>query len=221
MEKAVIFDLDGTLIDSLPDIHAALNKMLILRGVTVLSLDVVKGFIGKGSANLVTCALAEHGLPTDEKSCHTALNDFIEIYSSEAAKLTQVFEGVKEALGQLRRRNIRLGICTNKPIQPTKIVLNKFGLTSFFDSIVGGDQLVSRKPDPEMLYHTMRSLNVESCLFVGDSEVDCETALAAKQPFALFTKGYRKTSVESLDPKYYFGDYASLPNIVETVFRLY
>jgi len=221
MEKAVIFDLDGTLIDSLADIHVALNKMLILRGMMALNIEVVKGFIGKGSADLVTRALAAHNLPTDKGSCSAALNDFIEIYSSGSNPLTKVFEGAKEALGYIRQKNIRLGICTNKPLKPTKIVLNQFGLTSFFDSIVGGDQLVSRKPNPEMLYYTMRSLNVESCLFVGDSEIDCETALAAKQPFALFTKGYRKTSVESLDPKYYFGDYASLPNIVETVFRLY
>ena len=71
-----------------------------------------------------------------------------------------------------------------------------------------------------MLFYTMRSLNVESCLFVGDSEIDCETALAAEQPFALFTKGYRKNSIESLNPKYYFEDYASLPSIVKNVFQL-
>ena len=220
MEKAVIFDLDGTLIDSLADIHAALNEMLILRGMMALNIEVVKGFIGKGSADLVTRALAAQNLSTDKRSCSAALNDFIEIYSSASNNLTKVFEGAKEALGHIRKQDIRLGICTNKPIQPTKIVLNKFGLTSFFDSIVGGDQLVSRKPDPEMLFYTMRSLKVESCLFVGDSEIDCETALAAEQPFALFTKGYRKTSIESLNPKYYFEDYASLPSIVKTVFQL-
>ena len=146
MSKAVIFDLDGTLIDSLGDIHAALNDVLQLRNAPPLALATVCGFIGKGSANLVMRALKAQNLPIDEASCAFALADFLSLYSAGSAKLTTIFDGAIEALDQLRDGGFRLGICTNKPLAPTQIVLDQFGLTRFFDTIVGGDQLASRKP---------------------------------------------------------------------------
>ncbi len=218
MEKVIIFDLDGTLINSLGDIHVALNKVLKMREAAPLDLTTVRGFIGMGSRNLVSRALTAQNLPNDAASVASGLNDFLDIYSAGAAELTHVFEGVRDALIHLCERNIRLGICTNKPLQPTKIVLNQFGLSDFFHHITCGDQLSSRKPNPEMLYHVMAAFGTDSCLFVGDSEVDRHTAAAAHQPFALFTKGYRRTSIEVLAPEYYFEDFVRLPAIAEAAF---
>jgi phosphoglycolate phosphatase len=214
VNRAVIFDLDGTLIDSLGDIHAALNDVLQLRNAPPLALATVRGFIGKGSANLVMRALKAQNLPIDEASCAAALADFLRLYSAGSANLTTIFDGAIKALDRLQDAGFCLGICTNKPLAPTQIVLDQFGLTRFFDTIVGGDQLASRKPEPAMLFHAMACLDATSCLFVGDSEIDRETATAAGQSFALFTKGYRASSIEILNPEYYFNEYSKLINIV-------
>ena len=153
-------------------------------------------------------------LPIDEASCGSALADFLRLYSADSAKLTTVFNGVIDVLDRLQDGGFCLGVCTNKPLAPTKIVLDQFGLTRFFDTIVGGDQLASRKPDPAMLFHAMACLGTTSCLFVGDSEIDRETADSAFQPFSLFTEGYRTNSIEALNPEYYFNEYEELLNIV-------
>ena len=136
MVKTIIFDLDGTLIDSLADIHAALNKVLTMRGATPLDMVTVRNFIGEGSANLVMRALTVKKLPNDVDSCAAGLSDFLRIYSEQAAKLTYVFDGARDSLIQLNDQNFNLGICTNKPSRPTKIVLDQFELSGFFQNIL-------------------------------------------------------------------------------------
>ena len=216
---AIVFDLDGTLIDSVGDIHVALNQMLGQAGHAPLDVDTVTSFVGKGSSNLVTRVIKHVGLSDDAASHAHYLSEFLDIYTSAPAKFTTVFDHVHEVLTDFQSSGIALGLCTNKPEAPTNVLLNVFGLTAFFGSIVGGDRLPSRKPDPAMLHLVMRELAVETCLFVGDSEVDVATAKAAGVPIALFTRGYRQTPVAELAPDFDFDHFKNLPAIAAPFLR--
>ena len=215
---AIVFDLDGTLIDSVGDIHAALNQMLGRAGRNPLDRDTVTSFVGKGSSNLVKRVIDHVGLPNDAVSHTNYLTEFLDIYTSAPARFTTVFDQVHEVLKDFQSSGIALGLCTNKPQGATDVVLEEFGLAAFFGSIVGGDRLSSRKPDPAMLHLVMEELAVERCLFVGDSEVDVATAKAAGVPIALFTQGYRQTPVAELAPDFDFDDFKNLPAIAASFF---
>ena len=216
---AIIFDLDGTLIDSVGDIHAALNQMLMEAGQDPLAIETVTSFVGKGSSNLVRRVIDHVGLSDDAASHAHYLSEFLNIYTSAPAKFTTVFDHVHEVLTSFQLSGIALGLCTNKPEAPTNVVLDAFGLTAFFGSIVGGDRLPSRKPDPAMLHLVMSELAVEDCLFVGDSEIDVATAKAAGVPIALFTQGYRQTPVAELAPDFDFDHFKNLPAIAAPFLR--
>ena len=219
--KGVFFDLDGTLLDSVGDIHAAVNQMLELASAEPMAMETVTNFVGKGSSNLVKRVIEAAGLKNDASSHARYLAEFLDIYTAKPASLTTVFDNVHKVLRGFQDSGVALGLCTNKPEAPTKNILEQFGLDAFFKVVVGGDRLPNRKPDPSMLYLVMKELAVDQCLFVGDSEVDVATAKAAGVPVALHTRGYRRTPVAELCPDFYFGDYADLPFIANQCFSTF
>ncbi|MFT7057988.1 MAG: phosphoglycolate phosphatase [Pseudorhodobacter sp.] len=211
--NAVIFDLDGTLIDSAPDIHAVANKVLVENGFTPLSLAKVGSFVGRGVPHLVACLLTELGQNPSGPRHATMMARFLELYET-AVDLTQVYPNVQPALLALQAMGCQLGICTNKPLAPTHAVLRHLQLDGFFATVIGGDSLPQRKPDPAPLLAAMAEMGVASAIFVGDSEVDAATGQNAAQVFLLFTEGYRKTPVAELPHHAAFRDFAELPALV-------
>jgi phosphoglycolate phosphatase len=209
----LVFDLDGTLIDSAPQIHAAANIVFATKGLPPFSLETVRGFIGNGVGILVSRLMAHQGLKVEDSLHRNLVASFINIYE-EAFDLTTLYPGVSTALPALLEDGHRLAICTNKPQGPTQAVLHHFGMTNLFSVVIGGDTLPQRKPDPAPLYAALHSLPDGKALFIGDSEVDAETSRAAGVPFALFTKGYRKAAPESLNAKLVFDDHAALPRLI-------
>lgn len=214
----LVFDLDGTLIDSAPQIHAAANFVMGSIGLPSVSDVAVRGFVGNGVDVLVGRLMAYHGLD-DSAALRTELvGGFVKIYE-EAFDLTTLYQGVSTALSDLALAGHRLAICTNKPESPARAVLRHFRLEAYFPVVLGGDTLPQRKPDPEPLWATLRQMPPGKAVFVGDSEVDAETALAAGVPLALFTGGYRKERADALGAKLIFDSHAALPGLIAHLVR--
>ncbi|SDC42863.1 phosphoglycolate phosphatase [Ruegeria marina] len=212
MTAAIVFDLDGTLIDSAPDIAAAVNRMLAAEGHGPLDLATVTSFVGRGLPNLVAQVIGHLGLDMGRHPELAAAT--LAEYNRSNSSLTMPYPGAVGALERLREGGAALGICTNKPEGPARQVLADLGLSRFFDVVIGGDSLPTRKPDPAMLHASFAALPDLPRLYVGDSEVDAETALNAGVPFLLFTEGYRKRAVEELPHRAAFNAFADLPELV-------
>ncbi|GGE45684.1 phosphoglycolate phosphatase [Actibacterium pelagium] len=209
---AVIFDLDGTLIDSAPDIRIAVNKMLAERDKDPLDLHTIIGFVGNGLPKLVERAMRHVGLDLAD---HAELTNITQThYKASPSAETRLYPSVMDALAALRDEGRPLGVCTNKPFEPTVQILEELALAPFFDAVLGGDSLKVRKPDPAPLFETARQLNASDYIFVGDSGTDAETADRADAPFLLFTEGYRRDPVEALRHNATFNHYDQLHALV-------
>jgi phosphoglycolate phosphatase len=214
--SAIVFDLDGTLIDSAPDLGAAVNRMLATEGLAPLDQPTIISFIGNGLPRLVELSMETSGL---DMGRHTELTDIVlRDYTANSGVLTVLYPGVKDVLQGLQDAGHVLGLCTNKPVEPTLDILGHFDLTPLFSAVIGGDSLPQRKPHPAPLTATFEALG-QTGLYVGDSEVDAETAQRAGMPFALFTEGYRKSPVTDLPHDWAFDRFAKLPGIVSTANR--
>lgn len=208
----LIFDLDGTLIDSVPDIHAASNALLADEGLGTLDLPTVRSFVGKGVPHLVECLLGAHDIHDPARAARMT-RAFGARYE-KAVGLTHPFSGVPEALSHLREAGHKLAICTNKPVAPARAVLRHLGLLDQFVAVIGGDSTPKRKPDPAPLYLALEACGDGPALYIGDSEVDAECAENAGVPLLLYTQGYRSTPVEQLTHSAAFDDFAALPDLV-------
>jgi len=193
LPRLVMFDLDGTLMDSVPDLAAAVDKMLMLLGREPAGIARVRDWVGNGSRVLVRRALAgglEHEGVTGELA-DEALALFMQAYAG-GHELTTVYPGVRECLDWLREREVKLAIITNKPAQFIEPLLEEKGLAGYFQWLVGGDTLPQQKPDPAALFWVMDKAGVapEESLFVGDSRNDVRAAKAAAVPCVALTYGY-------------------------------
>lgn len=193
LPRLVMFDLDGTLVDSVPDLAAAVDKTLLALGRPVAGLQRVRDWVGNGARVLVRRALAgslEHA-EVDEAQAEQALQLFMQHYA-ESHALTQVYPGVRETLDWLREQQVELAIVTNKPERFVAPLLDEKGLGGYFRWIIGGDTLPQQKPDPAALLHVMQlaRVDVAQALFVGDSRNDVLAAKAAGVACVALSYGY-------------------------------
>lgn len=208
---AVIFDLDGTLVDSAGDIAEAVNLTLQQCGLPRVPEATVRGWIGDGVRSLVTTALAEGGsaLPAEQ-----VMPMFMQHYRACLLRSPRLYDGVIEALTQLRQQGMPIAICTNKPAAMVPPLLEHLRIAEFFSHVLGGDSLPQRKPAAEPLLHLARAFNLapQQCLMVGDSATDLGAANNAGMPIALVRYGYpRELDVDSAGAVAVVDDLRELP----------
>ncbi len=210
MSARIVFDLDGTLIDSAPDIRGIANAALARFGADPISLAQTHDFIGEGVTVFVEKMRAAGGLPDSLQD--ELLNDVVARYD-DAVGLTVIYPGVLEALTSLSR-DYRLGVCTNKLYRPAMAVLQHLRLADFFEAVSGGDNPLGRKPDPAALLAVYEELGDGPLIYVGDSEIDAETARRASIPFFLFSEGYRKQPISLIPHDVAFAAFSDLPDLL-------
>jgi len=186
----VVFDLDGTLIDSRADLANSTNDMLVSYGAEALPPAQITSFVGEGARLLVSRALDAARLP--QTLLDEAVGRYLEIYSGRLLEQTRLYDGVDEVIAGAIASGASLGVITNKPQAPTDRLLHAFGLAPHFQWVIGGDTAFGRKPDPAPLNWMMNEAGYAPArtLFVGDSTVDADTARGAGTYFCLAEYGF-------------------------------
>ena len=187
--RAVIFDLDGTLIDSAPDIAAVVNRVLAADGLAPHSLEAVRGMIGDGAKQLLERAFAAHGVRAEPRHLAAFLVD----YNANPVVETVAYAGIPPVLAELREAGHPLGVCTNKPIGPALKILDALDLAAFFGTVVGGDSTPYKKPDPRHLAAALAGLEVGEAVMIGDHDNDMLAAAGLGLLGIFATWGYGQT----------------------------
>lgn len=197
--KAVLFDLDGTLVHSAPDIRLATNALFAEYDLPPVDLETIVDAMGGGGKVLIERCF--HAAGRDAGDLDAALLSFLAHYDATGHRLTEPYPGVIAMLERLRDDGHVMGVCTNKQEGRGRDVLAACGLDGFFVDVVGGDTLPVKKPDPAPLALCAERCGValNACVFVGDSETDAETARAAGVPFIFYPHGYRRQPPDAME----------------------
>ena len=184
---AVIFDLDGTLTDTLEDLKNSVNYAVGLCGVAPYDLETVRSFIGSGAANLIRRALPEN---IEEEAFGKILSEFRNHYMEHVMDNTVAYPGIKELLAELKTKGLKLAVTSNKPDAGTKAIVDAI-FPGVFDYVAGEKTGVPRKPEPDIVKIALGEMGAQSAVYVGDSDVDVFTAKNAELPCICVTWGFR------------------------------
>ena len=215
-KKLLIFDLDGTLIDSVPDLAEAVNFMLQELQQTPFSIDIIRGWVGNGAETLVKRALsssADINTQLDNVLVTQALSVFLKYYANNLANTTRTYPHVKETLLTLKEQGYSMSIVTNKPIAFVAPILTALELDGLFELILGGDSLAVKKPDPLPLLHSCKALSfsIAESLMIGDSKNDILAANAATMESVGVTYGYNyDEDINTFSPTTVIDDFQSI-----------
>ncbi len=212
---AILFDLDGTLVDSLPDLALAMNRFLAALGRRAVTLAELRAWVGDGVGVLIERALAATGGPVAEP-LPILVERYLGYYKGHTAVETRPYPGVVETLKALHRDGHALGVCTNKPVALSEELLEALGMRGLFSAVVGGDSLAHRKPHGGHIKGTLAAMGHHGgkALMVGDSPNDVAAAKAAGIPVVAVSFGYSQVAPDKLGADAVIGDFRDLPKVL-------
>lgn len=214
--RAILFDLDGTLIDSVPDIATSVNLLLASESLTPLTVNEVRSMIGHGIAKLVERAFKARDIAL-EGAPHVAMTErMMDIYKDHLTEQTVLLSGTEDILRSYHGAGYGLAVVTNKPEGFSREILDHFGFSAMIDCVVGGDTGPARKPAPDMLLHALKQMTVPAsdALMVGDSPADIDAAKAAGVKSVAVHGGYTPVPANELGADITIDDLNELPDVI-------
>ncbi len=212
----LVFDLDGTLVDTAPDLAAATNHVLARAGLAPIEEKAVLPFVGHGAMKMIEQALAAHGQIASPSELRAHFDCFIAHYSAHIAVKSRPYPGVAGALTSFKKSGATLAVCTNKMEGHARALLDELNMSKFFDALTGGNSLGVSKPNPKHLTGTIElakgSLN--RAIMIGDSETDIRTAQAARIPVIAVNFGYSVEPVGTFGPDAVISHYDELHSAI-------
>ena len=219
----IIFDLDGTLVDTAPDLMNAHNYVMRKFGFKTKTTEDIKNLVGKGAKSLIGRSVwgqarKELGKVNDEKIKKEMVSEFINYYSQNIANESKLVKGALEFLNWCKKNNISMGICTNKQDYLAIDLLKKINVYDYFEYIAGSNTFDYCKPDPRHLTNVIEIMqgDVKKSLMIGDSETDSNTASAAKIPFILLEDGYTEKKVNEIPHDHLIKDFVGIEKIISS-----
>lgn len=209
----IVFDLDGTLVDTAPDLAEATNYVLGTLGLERINELEIRPFVGHGALAMIDGAVRAHGRKLGERELHDLFEVFLSYYTAHIAERSVPYPNVVSTLVSLQAAGATLAVCTNKMEMQARGVLEALKLDGYFAAVTGRDSLGAYKPDPKHLTGTIARANgdVLQSIMVGDSETDIRTAKAANVPVVAVSFGYSVDPVASFGPDCIIDDYLELP----------
>ena len=217
----ILFDLDGTLVDTAPDLMTAHNHVMKKFGYSTRSIDEIRNLVGRGAAVLIGrsiwgTAKKEFFRITDEKIKKEMVKEFINFYGKNIVKDSKLIKGVLEFLKWAKSKNISMGVCTNKQEHLAIDLLKKIEIYDFFEYVAGGNTFEYCKPDPRHLTSIIEIMNgdIKKSLMIGDSENDADAAKSANIPMILLEDGYTDKKIEQIHYDHLIKDFVGIEKIV-------
>ena len=217
----VLFDLDGTLVDTAPDLMRAHNHVMQKFGYPTKSTEEIRNLVGKGAGAMIGRSIwgqakKEFGKVNDEKVKKEMVTEFIDFYGKNIIKESTLINGVKEFLNWCKNQNISMAVCTNKQEHLSNDLLKKIGIYDYFEYVAGSDTFDYCKPDPRHLTSVVEILDgdIKKSIMIGDSETDANAAKAAKIPIILLEDGYTEKNKDEIYHNHLIKDFIGIEKII-------
>ncbi len=216
-QPSLIFDLDGTLVDTAPDLLGATNEVLRSQGRATVDPATLRHMVGFGARSLIEQAMAATGAPVEASTLPGLVDIFLEHYRVHIADESVTFPGVEQTLEQLLAEGRRLAVLTNKPQEMADLLLQALNLDRFFPVVYGAGRMNYVKPDARIFHDVVRELGGEPGIMIGDSITDVATARAAKAPVILVSYGYTPEPAHTLGGDAVTDDFAQIPALAHKI----